>query len=162
MNRSEYNKRYYTANKDKIKAQSKEYCTNWYKENRERVLAKRKARYSANPTQELEKAKEYRNKVKHTDKYRRRVKNARLLRQYGITLEQFESMLSAQRNCCKLCLIDLTNSKIDVDHCHSSGSVRGLLCSNCNKALGLFKDSAEALRRAATYLEESMCETIAA
>jgi hypothetical protein len=43
--------------------------------------------------------------------------------------------------------------KLVVDHCHSSGEVRGLLCHNCNRALGLLKDSVDSLMRAARYLE---------
>lgn len=43
--------------------------------------------------------------------------------------------------------------KLVVDHCHSSGEVRGLLCHNCNRALGLFKDSRENLLNAVEYLE---------
>lgn len=43
--------------------------------------------------------------------------------------------------------------KLVVDHCHSSGKVRGLLCHNCNRALGLFQDSMSSLTRAIEYLK---------
>lgn len=43
--------------------------------------------------------------------------------------------------------------KLVVDHCHATGHVRGLLCHNCNRALGLLKDSEQALQRALKYLQ---------
>jgi hypothetical protein len=46
--------------------------------------------------------------------------------------------------------------KLVVDHCHASGSVRGLLCHNCNRALGLPKDSDEVLQRAISHLREAI------
>lgn len=43
--------------------------------------------------------------------------------------------------------------KIVIDHCHATGRIRGLLCHNCNRALGLLKDSEENLKRAIEYLK---------
>jgi hypothetical protein len=45
--------------------------------------------------------------------------------------------------------------ELNVDHCHTTGKVRGLLCDNCNKALGLFKDSTDLLAKAANYLRRT-------
>lgn len=45
--------------------------------------------------------------------------------------------------------------KLVVDHCHATGKVRGLLCHNCNRALGLLKDSSESLRCAINYLSNN-------
>jgi hypothetical protein len=42
-----------------------------------------------------------------------------------------------------------------VDHCHTGGHVRGIICNECNRGLGYFRDSPNALRNAASYLEES-------
>ena len=70
---------------------------------------------------------------------------------YGISTEQFQKMLSEQNGCCKIC--NRASEKLHVDHCHKTGGVRGLLCVSCNRTLGLFKDSAELLIRAAEYLE---------
>jgi hypothetical protein len=74
-------------------------------------------------------------------------------RKYGITEEQFHSMLEAQDNACAICRRAITTFNLHVDHCHGTGRVRGLLCKTCNHGLGQFYDSPENLRRAAAYIE---------
>ena len=79
---------------------------------------------------------------------------------YGITLEEYNEMFIAQNGCCAICGIhqqDITK-RLSVDHCHDTQRVRGLLCSNCNSAMGLFMDSIEVLRRAVSYLEATIDE----
>lgn len=73
--------------------------------------------------------------------------------QYGITLEDFDRMMSDQRNSCAICHELLV--KPCVDHDHETGVVRGLLCSNCNSGLGMFKDDIRLLAGAIVYLEDS-------
>lgn len=76
---------------------------------------------------------------------------------YDITLEEFNSRLSQQNDCCSICGAHYSNSrsgKLAVDHCHKTGKVRELLCISCNGGLGLFKDDPDVLRRAAQYLEK--------
>lgn len=53
------------------------------------------------------------------------------------------------------CMICGSNERLRVDHCHSTGKIRGRLCDNCNKGVGLFKDSPFFLKRAADYLENA-------
>lgn len=78
----------------------------------------------------------------------------RLKWRYGATLEQYDTLLQAQGGSCAVCKgLSSKGSKLAVDHCHSTGAVRGLLCDNCNRAIGLLGDSADVLRRAADYLE---------
>lgn len=75
---------------------------------------------------------------------------------YGITREQYETMLLAQNGCCAICHSPPpTNGRyknLCVDHCHSTGAVRGLLCGKCNQAIGLLGDNPEVASRASTYL----------
>jgi hypothetical protein len=78
---------------------------------------------------------------------------------YGSSLKEVESLLESQNNLCFICeevgfkMNEHVHSPLNVDHCHTTGVVRGLLCHNCNRALGLFKDSVDRLKRAISYLE---------
>ena len=88
-------------------------------------------------------------------------KNAYYRRNYGITDAELAQMKEDQNNQCFLCgsegfLIGNNNhsEKLAVDHDHATGRVRKLLCHNCNRALGLFKDNPELMRKAADYVEK--------
>lgn len=82
-----------------------------------------------------------------------------LTRTYGITIDDYETMLKNQNNKCKICfgpgfkMADHHDLLLVVDHCHETGIIRGLLCHNCNRALGLLKDSIFNLLSAKDYLE---------
>lgn len=83
------------------------------------------------------------------------------VRTYGITLVRYREILNEQNHCCAIChgegftMKEGHVAKLMVDHCHKTGAVRGLLCHNCNRALGLLKDDKDALTRAGEYLEGS-------
>jgi hypothetical protein len=84
-----------------------------------------------------------------------------LIRNYGITLEDARRMNEEQGSLCAICeeegftMADHHKMKLVVDHCHTTGKVRGLLCHNCNRALGLLKDNTERLKKAINYLENT-------
>lgn len=82
-----------------------------------------------------------------------RIRNQRLLRDYGITLEEYECRLNQQGGVCAICSVPPGEKVLAVDHCHIGGQVRGLLCDNCNQALGKFRDDVDLLQRAIAYLE---------
>lgn len=90
------------------------------------------------------------------DKVKSRVRQraSKLKMCYGITEAHYESLLLSQSSKCAICLTDdpKGKGKFNVDHCHSSGKVRALLCTNCNTGLGQFKDSVSLLELAARYL----------
>ena len=69
---------------------------------------------------------------------------------YGLTDEKYQAMFKQQAGACAICG---RTGELHVDHCHASGSVRGLLCTSCNNGLGRFRDSPEILRAAAEYVE---------
>lgn len=76
-----------------------------------------------------------------------------LKRKYGITLADYAELLKRQGGCCAICRRSEPASKtLDVDHCHATGRVRGLLCTSCNRMIGHSFDNPETLARAATYL----------
>lgn len=77
-----------------------------------------------------------------------------LKRNYGISLEEFDSILEAQGNACAICHCTESGGKNwHVDHDHNTGAIRGLLCNSCNTALGHMRDSPAILRAAADYVE---------
>lgn len=69
---------------------------------------------------------------------------------YGITQEQYEAKWSAQGGLCAICRGCFES--LQVDHCHETGKVRGLLCKPCNTALGMMRDRIPALQSAIEYL----------
>ena len=81
-------------------------------------------------------------------------KNRDLMRLYGITTDKYNKMFSDQNGCCAICETHIcsTGRSLAVDHDHETGKVRGLLCSNCNTALGKFKDNKLILQKAIDYL----------
>lgn len=80
----------------------------------------------------------------------------RNIERYGITVEDYEQILSDQNGVCAICFETEDHfSRLVVDHNHETGKVRGLLCNNCNRALGLFKDTQQRLLSAAQYLKRT-------
>lgn len=76
---------------------------------------------------------------------------------YGITVEQFNSLLDQQRGCCACCGCDLgllESKYVHVDHDHVTNEIRGILCANCNRGIGLLKDSVVVLDKARAYLSK--------
>jgi len=121
------------TNKDGYRPHCKEcrnkYNQEWYSENIDTV----KSKYS------YEKNKHY--KLKKT---------------FGIGYQEYLHMLAAQDNCCGICGTDESGARaFAVDHCHTTGNIRGLLCGNCNSGIGHLKDDVELLKRAIQYLENS-------
>lgn len=74
-----------------------------------------------------------------------------LKRKYGMTLDEFYRLHVKQEGKCKACKCSKHN--LVVDHCHSTGHIRGLLCPSCNKALGFARDSVDILKDLVEYLE---------
>lgn len=82
--------------------------------------------------------------------WERHIKN-----KYGLSVEDYLSMLDEQNGVCAICEHTCASgNRLCVDHCHSTGRVRGLLCAHCNHAIGKLGDDPQVLRRAAGYLEE--------
>lgn len=77
---------------------------------------------------------------------------------YGITLEQEQEMIQKQGGVCVICKTLPPNSRLGVDHCHVSYKIRGMLCLNCNHALGLIRDNPETAIRMAAYLRGELCQ----
>lgn len=80
------------------------------------------------------------------------VKNTVLKTVYGITLKQYKDLKSKQNDKCLICN---EIKKLHIDHDHLTGKIRGLLCGNCNRGIGLFKDNVKFLENAIYYLKEN-------
>ena len=96
---------------------------------------KSKAWVTANP----EKTKQYRRRAKLKDKY-------------GISIEMYDSMFEQQKGVCALCNKPHKRRPLNVDHCHQTGKIRGLLCDKCNMGIGLFDDNPALLEKVKDYL----------
>ena len=81
-------------------------------------------------------------------------KGKNLLRNYGLTLDDFKMMYEQQNGCCYLCETHIEGRQIKVDHNHKTGKVRKLLCHNCNTSLGLLGESPKIFYKCAEYLKE--------
>lgn len=126
--------------------------------NEERKARKRvrdQERYSTDPEYRARK----RRQAKETRlRDPRRHTSTRMKRDYGITLDEHEALLAKQNGKCAICRTDDPGrgKRWNVDHCHTSGEIRGLLCVGCNFLLGHAKDNVEVLIAAAVYLEKAI------
>lgn len=80
-------------------------------------------------------------------------KNTYRFNKYNIDKSYYDNLVEKQENKCKICLN--VTIKFHIDHCHKNGHVRGLLCSKCNKALGLVNDNINILENAIKYLKNN-------
>jgi hypothetical protein len=94
-------------------------------------------------------------KEEDPDAHRLMVRDHGLRTKFGITLEQYEEMSERQLGLCAICVRpeSIEGASLSVDHCHSTGLVRGLLCRTCNSAIGFLGDDPSMLQRAIDYLE---------
>lgn len=99
-----------------------------------------------------------------SEKFQEKAWSAHLKRKYGMTGEEYDSLLLSQNYACRICRAIETDrgwrqrkqrASLFVDHCHTTGRVRGLLCHQCNAGLGMFRDSPELLATAISYLREN-------
>lgn len=95
------------------------------------------------------------------DCFRKIVRNGYLKRTYGIDEDEYERLLALQDYGCAICqkktdtvLGHGVNKMMAVDHNHQTGQIRGILCENCNRALGLFNDNKQSLQNAINYLNQ--------
>jgi hypothetical protein len=95
---------------------------------------------------------------KHTNPNTKRNRKAEKLKlRYGLEHSQWEEIRKEQNYSCMICGIEETalGRKLDVDHCHDTGVVRGVLCNPCNTVLGHARDKIEVLEAAAEYLKRN-------
>ncbi|WP_366940860.1 endonuclease VII domain-containing protein [uncultured Halomonas sp.] len=100
-----------------------------------------------------EKVKQARDRWRLDKENRRALQERRRLKEYGISPEEYRRRYDAQSGSCGICGEHQEN--LCVDHCHDSGAVRGLLCKQCNSAIGFLGDTEEGVNRALRYLRSA-------
>lgn len=94
-----------------------------------------------------------RQKAKYYKSNKDQIKDRHLRELYKIGLEAYNALFESQNGRCAICE-RTSNRCLDVDHDHTTGKIRGLLCSPCNRALGMFQESIPRLFKATQYLKE--------
>ena len=134
-------------NPDRLRSQcklcDKSVQKRYYKSNKEEINVKTLSYQRKNP----EKRRGYKLKL-----------------QYKTTLKEYQRLFELQGGKCAICGQDnsgcKTKKSLCIDHDHKTGKIRGLLCDNCNKGLGCFKDSLESLDLASKYLKNAGTQKI--
>lgn len=126
-----YSKEHYLAHKAEYAAKSRA----WREANPERSKENRRKYYEANKDKELS----------YSTSLNR-------FRKTGVSAEQYQKQHVLQKGLCAICS-GTCSKALAADHDHVTGLFRGLLCNNCNRALGHFKDSPELLLKAVEYLK---------
>lgn len=85
-------------------------------------------------------------------------RKSKMKQTYGLSIEDYDRMLEKQGGGCAICGTTVPSERtryFTVDHCHTTGKIRGLLCTKCNRGLGLFNDHIQRIQDAAEYLKRS-------
>jgi hypothetical protein len=169
-----YRKKYYEANKEKIIQDTKKYR----QENKDKVLEYETKRNKDPKRQDFQKKNRIKNKDKILERDRKRYKNPErmksksefsrkyakenaskiIAKKYKLTEEEINEFYIKQKNLCGICgnKEKCTHKgklvRLSIDHCHTTGKVRGLLCRKCNLAIGNFNDSKELLQKALLWI----------
>lgn len=139
-----------------------QYMDAYYKKNPEKFkrTPEQRAKYNEIRRQKYKESAEFRAEAKSAAKAWQDgnplKRKSQRLKQYGLTLQEFNALMESQSGACAICGHSDTSTPNFfpvVDHCHSSGKVRGLLCMACNMGLGKFKDDPARLLSAVSYLK---------
>ena len=89
-------------------------------------------------------------------KNREKLRCYRIKASYGLSCEEYDKLWEQQKGLCAICATEpcCGRSALYIDHNHTTGEVRGLLCNQCNFGLGAFKDSGERMLAAIAYLDK--------
>ena len=127
-------------------------------------LAAKKVRYDADPQRHIDRVRDW--QVRNSDRYndyqrerrqrpevKARERDGHLRRKFGISKDEYDSMLASQGGVCAICLREPhPRISLHVDHDHATGTIRRLLCVRCNNGVALFEEDPAILRAAAAYL----------
>lgn len=154
------NRAWHAANPEKASASNRA----WRVANRERVREYGRAWREANAEHVRESGRAWRetnkdriaaNKREYHAANRQQRRDANIRRRYGITPEEYDALEAAQAGRCGICGA-ATEQRLAVDHDHTTGAIRGLLCARCNVGLGHFGDDPAVLLAAAAYIQQHL------
>lgn len=161
----EYSKTYREKNREKERERQRKAKTILRESDREAYNAymrawnaKHKDRLNAERREKRKNDVEYAEKIRTRDRNRPKGqrRQALLKRTYGLTQQEYDQKLESQGGGCAICgdkFADSQDRNLNVDHCHTTGKIRGLLCSRCNLTLGKVEDRVDLLLSAIEYLK---------
>jgi CRISPR/Cas system-associated protein Cas10 (large subunit of type III CRISPR-Cas system) len=131
------------------KACTREYRRRWYAQNREREIARVHEWQRENADRVNARSAEYRKKPGRA----RAMRDLYYRRTFGLTADDVDQLIAKQNGCCAICGRSPQRlASLHLDHDHTTGQIRGVLCSTCNQGLGQFKEDPTLLEAAAAYL----------
>lgn len=144
-----YMKEYKKAHPEKVKT--------WY-ENQRAHREKYHAEYRKSHKEQANRNNKRRKDKRHSGIYRYPVSDKKRnlrLRHAGLTLEEYDRMVSIQNNVCFICgRTTIKGRSLAVDHNHVTGKIRKLLCDLCNRGLGYFKENITIMEKAIQYIKD--------
>ena len=141
------------------RAKDRERTAKYRRENPEKIKEIQKRSYDRQKSDpdRIEKLRDW--QKRYREKNRKALSDSERKRRFGITPERYADLFRSQNGACAICKNPETATRLgkvkalSVDHCHKSGAIRGLLCSDCNTGIGKLKDDPTILRSAIQYLE---------
>ena len=145
-----YNREFYLKHKKENPEKFKSYAKKW-----NNSIGYKIARGKYDKSEKGKMAKSIRDKRYHRKRDKTVLKNTNLMKNYGISLDQFNQMVTVQDGKCAICAKPFKNSKDTcVDHNHNSDKVRQLLCIKCNFLVGICGENTSILQKAIEYLNK--------
>jgi hypothetical protein len=93
-------------------------------------------------------------RANNPEKVKAMSRKTHIMRKFGMTTEEYENLLLVQNGVCAICENPCeTGMNLAVDHNHTTGKIRALLCKNCNTAIGLLKENTDTMTKAINYLQ---------
>lgn len=136
-------------------SKNREYYRTWqakhYEEHRDKIRARHAAEYQRNKAAR----KAYRDGRKTETRY------YWMQRKFGLSREAYDALLAATGGLCPICRKPFGFGRSDrpsVDHCHTTGKIRGILCGRCNLAMGMFDDDPQKLARTIAWIKNGGME----
>jgi len=151
--RREYNRKYRETHREETRNTNREACHRWrelYPEKRRESDRKSSRKYRELHPEEI--------KIRYREKsrrYRKTHSRTYLKCKYGIDNAIYEQLLADQNGVCAVCGENRGKKELGIDHDHTTGKIRGLLCMKCNLALGFMDDNLGWLQRLVDYIKQS-------